>query len=68
MTAPELPQALAAYIIDVCRHCGAHAVWPFPCGHRAPGWTIPITVYPSARTRTDVQDAIIAAHAEQVTA
>lgn len=40
-----------AYIIDVCITCGAHAVFPFICGHRperfdpmVEPWTVPITV------------------------
>jgi hypothetical protein len=35
-----------AYVIDVCMTCGAHAVYPFACGHRSETerWTVPITV------------------------
>lgn len=40
-----------AYIIDVCLTCGAHAVYPYICGHRPSDfdsmvepWTVPITV------------------------
>jgi hypothetical protein len=35
-----------AYTIEVCMTCGAHAVYPFPCGHRSETerWTVPITV------------------------
>jgi hypothetical protein len=34
------------YVIDVCMTCGAHAVWPFSCGHRSSTerWCVPITV------------------------
>lgn len=44
-----------SYVIDVCMTCGAHAVWPFACGHRPWGydpqrepWTVPITVEATA--------------------
>lgn len=39
------------YIIDVCLTCGAHAVYPFICGHRptrfdaqSEPWTVPVAV------------------------
>jgi hypothetical protein len=48
-----------AYIIDVCRTCGAHAVYPFACGHRPKDfdpqrepWTIPITVEATTSSQT----------------
>jgi hypothetical protein len=43
------------YVIDVCMTCGAHAVFPFICGHRPEGfdpqrepWAVPITVEATA--------------------
>jgi hypothetical protein len=54
--APERATPPVAYIIDVCLFCGAHAVYPFRCGHRleyAP-WTMPIRVVPTASARASL--------------
>lgn len=50
--APEKREPPASYTIDVCRTCGAHATWPFACGHKptgyvapdAPSWVVPLRV------------------------
>ena len=39
----------SSWVIDVCRYCGAHAVWPFRCGHRVfseagKPWCAPVLV------------------------
>ena len=53
-----------AYVINVCMTCGAHAVYPFVCGHRpdvfdpqSEPWTVPITVEATASSMA-VLDAI----------
>lgn len=48
MTVPD------RYIIDVCATCGAHAVFPFSCGHRTTNerWTVPICVTPTTAAKT----------------
>jgi hypothetical protein len=55
-----VPEAPAAYVIDVCRLCGAHAAYPFTCGHRSSTerWTMALTVRPSPAARRVVQDEI----------
>jgi hypothetical protein len=55
-----VPDAPSAYVIDVCRLCGAHAVYPFACGHRSihERWTMALTVRPSPSARRVVQDEI----------
>lgn len=53
-------EAPASYVIDVCAICGAHAVYPFSCGHRSSTehWTAPIVVKPSKATRRAVETAM----------
>jgi hypothetical protein len=47
------------YVIDVCMTCGAHAVFPFVCGHRSVSerWTVPIAVEATVAAQT-VLDAM----------
>jgi len=54
------------YIIDVCMTCGAHAVFPFICGHRREDqrWTVPIVVEATVAAQT-VLDAITSAAVAQ---
>ena len=56
----ELRQVPKSYVIDVCVVCGAHAIWPFSCGHQSTSeaWAAPIVVAPSRSTRRAVQFAI----------
>lgn len=59
-------EAPTGYTIDVCLHCGAHAVWPFSCGHRSETgrWTTPVRVRlfdsDRARIQTEIDRRVLA--------
>lgn len=51
--AMRIERCQLGWVIDVCATCGAHATWPFPCGHHradAP-WTVPVSVKPTGMGR-----------------
>ena len=49
-----------SYVIDVCATCGAHAVFPFSCGHRQIDkvWTMALVVKPSPARRRELQETM----------